>query len=1093
MHTRRTSIAMIGSLIIAVASHAQDGVCRFDCGTQKSPVAGGYQRLTAGQTYNKTRGFGWEQGRPAGVEFRRPVRDPKLRGSAGQLLLEEAYDNHRNALNRDGVASRSDLVFRLDVPNGTYRVAITMGDLSRAIGSIDLSVNNSLVAEQLAVWAPGGYRLLDRTPAGWWNTFRTTVKVTDGAIRITWKKNQKHYDEQMAQQAAGETPYAQWYHRVPVIQEPPYHYIGYPFVGHSVMAIEVVPYRSGPVEMVDGRLQLLQPANTPALTEAIRQYNSGDFDAALASLEKVRSSQEQAAKAVVMLWLAGRLETEIEQDVVPKALEVLRPYLARHPDQYGLAEHLTEAEIFRKAMELHRKRGQLGKNHFLENDKAIGWWLMIKPDSPLYDKARLHIARAAHMLKPYFPVLGTEGQIFLELEKKCPENRFVKYHLHQQWNPKGDGSDYYDWVMEDYAAKAKDAPEWVQAIYPAFGGLIDLSEWWIRFRQEPEGNIGGGWGDDVEMVGLFGYYGYISRGVSELCVRGTANLVNGVWNLSEVDPEIGYCQPMADAEHSAEWTGNTLGMMMQLDYGNPTWIERSMKTGKLIRDLWTDYDKNGHRHFRANYFGAAQVGSGPRTNDSWINYRAVSPATAVLNYNNNPTIARLYVELAEAWLAAAMSTDRGKPKGVIPAEVSFPEGVIGGLNSPNWWTAAHPPGTVNYDWQWQQYKGYILDIMMAAYEQTRDEKFLKPLRLEYELACKHGFKPEPPSPLARRSRTNQVKTKARPGTEAWAAAKAQQTERWLEAKQLIEGRQGKLKNRWTRDQIIESGRTATEHLKKYWPISTSEAGPTDRVGFVGIITPFFIYTGGSWGGPLLRSAVTYENTTKDFAAAVVATDPQGLRIWYYSLAPYERTIGIVPWELEPGGTYRLVLGVDSDEDGKINKRVEEREFVFPQNGSPINIRVEPRVNYIVEINQLKRGRPAGLAPDPGLSSEDIRFNPDRNLLMARIHNVGSKPVRNVKVAFYDGDPQDGGKRIALQTIPNIEPPNDLEPRTVTVGVNYRIASPTEIYIVVDPDSEIADEITTFNNVAHRRLPKVEKDQTTQVKPKPAVTSFRRGR
>ncbi|MHC4143812.1 MAG: hypothetical protein ACYSUD_03435 [Planctomycetota bacterium] len=1073
MHSKQITIAAVGLLTIAGAAQAQEDVWRFDCGTPKSPVMEGYRRLAASQMYNEAKGYGWEHGRPANVEFRRPVRDRRLRGSAGH--------------------SRGDLGFRLDVPDGIYRVAITVGDLSKAIGSIDLAVNGSLAAEQLAVWAPGGYRLLDRTPAGWWNTFRTTVKVTDRTIRIAWKKNQKHYNEQMAEQAAGETPYAQWYHRVPIIQEPPYHYIGYPFVGNSVMAIEVVPYRPGPVEMVDGKLQLHQRIDSVALTEAIKQYNSGDFAAALAALERADDSRAQVAKAVVTLWLAGRLDTEIEQEVMPKVIEILRSYLAKHPGEYGLAEILSDAEVFQKAMGLHRKRGQLGKNHFLENDKAIGWWLMIRPDSPLYDKARLHIARAAHMLKPYFPVLGTERQIFLELEKKCPGNRFVKYHLHQEWEPTGDDGDYYDWVMEDYAAKAKGAPEWARVIYPAFCGLIDLSEWWVRFRQEPEGHIGGGWGDDVEMVGLFGYYGYVSRGVSELCVRGTGNLVNGVWNLSEVDPEIGYCQPMADAEHSAEWTGNTLGMMVQLDYGNPTWIERSMKTGKLIRDLWTDYDKNGRRHFRANFFGAAQVGSGPRTNDSWINYRAVSPATSVLNYNNNPTIARLYVELAEAWLAAAMSTDRGKPRGVIPAQVSFPERVLGGLNSPNWWTAAHPPRTVNYDWQWQQYKGYVLDVMMAAYKQTRDEKFLEPLRLEYELACKHGFEPEAPSPLARRSRKTQVKTKAKPGSEAWVAAKAQQTERWLQAKQLIEGRQGQLQNRWTRAQIIESGRVAAEHLKKNWPVSTSEAGPTDRVGFPGIITPFFIYTGGSWGGPLLRAAVTYENTTKDFAAAVVAADPQGLRIWYCSLAPDERTIGIVPWELEPGGTYRLVLGVDSDEDGEIDRRVEEREFVFPQHGSPINIKAKPRVNYIVEIDQLKRGRPAGPAPDPGLSAEDIRFNSDRNLLMARIHNVGSKPVRGVKVAFYDGDPQKGGRRVGLQTIPNIEPPNDLEPRTVTVGVNYRIESPTEIYIVVDPDNEIADEITTFNNVAHKRLPEAKKEQAVQDKPKPAVTSFRRGR
>ena len=168
-----------------------------------------------------------------------------------------------------------------------------------------------------------------------------------------------------------------------------------------------------------------------------------------------------------------------------------------------------------------------------------------------------------------------------------------------------------------------------------------------------------------------------------------------------------------------------------------------MKTGKLIRDLWTDYNAHGQRHFRANFMSATQVGAGDRMNDSWINYRAVSPATSVLNYNGNPTIAKLYTEIADAWLLAAMSTDRGKPKGVIPAQVSFPDGIIGGTNSPNWYVASHPPGTVNYDWRRQQYKQYVTNILLAAYDVSGDAKYFEPLRLEYEFAVKHGFAPDP--------------------------------------------------------------------------------------------------------------------------------------------------------------------------------------------------------------------------------------------------------------------------------------------------------------------------------------------------------------
>lgn len=1063
-------------VVIAAGTTAREPVWRFDCGTPDSPVRDGYRRVTAKDAYQAEVGYGWVGGEPVGLEFRRPRPDPRQRGSARQFLLAEAFDNHRNELNRDAVASRRDLAFRLDVPNGTYRVHVTMGDLSRAIGSIDLLVDGKPMAEHLAVWSPGGYRLLDRTPAGWWTTIRATVKVTDGAITIAWKKNQQYYDQQMAEQAKWETPYAQWYHRVPIIREPPYHFIGYPFVGHVIMAIEVTPYRPGPMESVDAKLRLVRPVDSPALEQVIDKYNAGDFDAALAALDRVEEPQAQVARSVAALYLAGRLETEAEFRLVPQAIDVLRPYVAEHPDQYGVVELLSDAEIFQRAIQIHSTRGQLGKNHFIENDKAIAWWWMIQPDSPLFDKARLHIARAAHMLKPYFPTLGTERQIFLELEKKCPGNRFVRYHLHQQWEPHGGGGDYYDWVMQDYAARAQGAPDWVQAIYPAFAGLVDLSEWWIRFRQEPEGTIGGGWGDDVELVGLFGYYGLVSRDVSELCLRGTAKLVDGVWNLSEVDPEIGYCLPMADAEHTAEWTGNTLGMMMQIDYGNPVWIERSMKTAKLIRDLWTDYDKHGRRHFRSNFLGAAQVGSGERMNDSWINYRAVSPATAVLHYNGNPTIARLYIELADAWLAAAMSTDRGKPRGVIPAQVSFPDGILGGTSSPNWYTASHPPGTVNYDWQHQPYKGYLLDIFFAAYQQTGDPKYFEPLRLEYELAAKHGYAARAPSPMQHAPRRRgPVDVQASPGSERWVAAHLAMTHRWLDAKRIVEGRQGTLEDRWTREQIIESGRSCFEHLRTHWPMMTTEAGPTDRVGFHGMVNPFFIYTGGSFGGPLLKAAVTYENTTKDFAAAVVAADPQGLRIWFYSLTEDRRTIGILPWELEPGSTYRLVYGIDSDVDGRIDQIAQERTFVLPQRGWPIRAAIKPRTPYVIEVDQTRRGRPAGPAPDPGLSSEDIRYDADRHLLMARIHNVGSKAVRGVPVAFYEGDPKGGGRLIGVATVPNIEAPNDLEPKTVTVGVNHAIEEPTDVYVVIDPDAKISEEITTLNNVAHKRLPEPVED------------------
>ena len=104
-----------------------------------------------------------------------------------------------------------------------------------------------------------------------------------------------------------------------------------------------------------------------------------------------------------------------------------------------------------------------------------------------------------------------------------------------------------------------------------------------------------------------------------------------------------------------------------------------------------------------------------------------------------------------------------------------------------------------------------------------------------------------------------------------------------------------------------------------------------------------------------------------------------------------------------------------------------------------------------------------------MSAQDIRYNPGWNLPTARIYNVSSQPIRNVKIAFYGGFSSEGRKPITVQQIPNIENPNDLAPRMVTVGMNYRLDQPTNIYVAIDPDDEINSEITALKNVAHKRL------------------------
>ena len=1094
-------VAVLG--LAALANSANAAVLRFDMGAEKSAVAKGCQQVTAKDAYSAERGYGWVSSETLAITHENGFPVYKTARSEGQHY-HKYFLSQRDPRNVDCVVSESDLAFRVDLPNGEYRVNVMIGNMNQNLGSISLYLNGELKEKDIAAWHPGttgfgNHMRILQDPWGWWNPVRHTVAVESGHILIKMTKDQTYFDESVARQTVEEKvwemAYSEEYADNPPylrvgMKQAPYYYCGWAFAHNSIMALEIAPDKQAPLVCENDTLRLARQIQSPRLNHAIKKFNDKAFDEALESLKGVTEPGDaQAAKAIASLWLAGRLETEFEADeeLIDSAISILKDYIKERKDEIRVIEILDDAETFARAWGIHKNRGNAGsdKNHFVENTKAIGWWNLIKEDSPLYYQAQLHIARAEHMLFPHFPARGWYREIAKELEKKFPDNRFVKYHLTGRWEQYGDGSDYYDWVIKDYTGKVKNSPDWVKAIYPVLQNEIDWCEWWINFKQMPIGSIGGGWSDDVEIVGAFGYYGYLGRDISDTLVGGTTRLVNGLWEHS-VDQELGFSQPLTDAEHAAEETGNTLGMMTQIDYGNPNWVERSMKTAKLIRDLWTNYDVNGHRRFRSNWFCASRVGDNPdMAYDIFINYRAIRPALSVYWYNQNPTVAELITELADAWVFSAMSTEGGKPKGMIPGAVSFPEGKIRGKKSPYWHDAMPGSG----------YKPLVLAVLYTAFDATKNPKYLEPIQLEYDLAKKYNTLPAAksglrlqfmtmplefghwkydPKDIAERNKLKPSKKKPieglEKGTEEWAAHRIPLANEWLHVKSRLQRREGPLVNDLTKKDILRTGVYCANELYYRWPINTSEAGPTDRIAFVGFCNPFFVYTGGTFGGPLLEVAVTYDNTTRDFAAAIMANDPQGLRILFHSLTDDEREIGICPWHLEPGANYRLTYGLDADDDEKMDTVLVDKEIFFPQRGWPIRIKVKPNVTYLIEIDQTSEPTALALAPDPAITAGDIRMGPYS--VLARIHNIGSVNVRDVEVAAYDGDPTRSGVLIGKTTIPNIEAPLDLDAKSTTIGFGWMPGEGQQhdIHIVIDPDGKLENEITTFNNTAHALMP-----------------------
>ncbi|MEJ7636731.1 MAG: hypothetical protein WKF75_01775, partial [Singulisphaera sp.] len=129
------------------------GDLRFDFGTAGSPVSAGYAAVAAATAYDPARGFGWLDG---GVEERDrgagPGPDP--------------------ALTRDlNFTARG--TFAVDLPAGTYRVAVTLGDPDYAHA-------------RMAVAVAGGPAEEVSTAAGQLVTRVYTVAVS-GRLEVGWR------------------------------------------------------------------------------------------------------------------------------------------------------------------------------------------------------------------------------------------------------------------------------------------------------------------------------------------------------------------------------------------------------------------------------------------------------------------------------------------------------------------------------------------------------------------------------------------------------------------------------------------------------------------------------------------------------------------------------------------------------------------------------------------------------------------------------------------------------------------------------------------------------------------------------------------
>jgi len=272
------------------------------------------------------------------------------------------------------------------------------------------------------------------------------------------------------------------------------------------------------------------------------------------------------------------------------------------------------------------------------------------------------------------------------------------------------------------AVATEGAPAWAVWQCDALERLVQIIDWWIDHRMRPDGQYGGGWGDDCEMWRWWvpALVAFDDPKIVAAQKRFSAAL------LAQKHLRTGYMQSMTDVEHSAEDTADAITPMMHLSADDPAWADRARRLTTFMETLWTGRNQRGQLQFRSTYFTCDRVDNQPqRACDTVYHPRAVQPALLLWQRTGDKGLGKLFAAWMDTWVDATARAERGKPAGIIPSAIHWPEGSIGGT-SPDWWDPRNHGEATLY--LWPSAMRMMLDTLLLTWYQTGNDKYLEPIR-----------------------------------------------------------------------------------------------------------------------------------------------------------------------------------------------------------------------------------------------------------------------------------------------------------------------------------------------------------------------------
>lgn len=553
-------------------------------------------------------------------------------------------------------------------------------------------------------------------------------------------------------------------------------------------------------------------------------------------------------------------------------------------------------------------------------------------------------------------------------------------------------------------------------------------DWWIDNRQVENGEFGGGLSDDTDLtnawVGLAVMGVDPDRYIASQRKMLDATYTNGMWSG-------GLSRIATDELHSYEEGINAVAQSLQMDWGNPTAIERAMATAREYPRLF-ETNPAGHRHQVSAYFSGTHIAREGHL--GWqrpFGLLLTHPGLLLVDYNGAPETKKLLLEVADGWLAHGRD-DKGNWTFPSDIEWATDKATGNGVQS-----GAH--------------------LFWAAWSWTGDSKYLRPFDADLRRGALSSLSQINADLLARAPGGPELAARVVSGEIGGRGAAVDRNLGGIgdaEFAQFV---------RWqkTGDKtVLETlyGREI-ETTTRRMPVLTEAHLWSDRVS-----VPTELLQRTRLGGVAHRRNAYFPGhlvswrfaggKAEDVAILIPEGNPERFRVIAYNLSDKAVTAEMIGAQLLPG-TWRIDGGVDANGDD-VPDAVFKRTAPL-ERGTGISLSLPPRQTMVYDFERITPGNDPATRPDIGIAAEDLRRS--GRSLSIRVHSLGAQPTPTGTAIITDAT----GREIARQRITPLPAPADLLPKTATVSVRLP-AGVTSGQVRLELDGAVA-EVTAVNNQA----------------------------